>query len=197
MSGERPNVSELLCADNCCLVLIDLQERLLPVIRQGETVLAVCQFLRQAAAIFSVPTLLTEQYPKGLGPAVPALLDGAEDLPRMSKLRFSAAREVLQFLEEQNGVRSVPLTQVCLAGIETHVCVLQTALELRREGLQVFVAADGTGSRFETDLTQGLQRMSAAGVQVVAAESAAFEWCGTAEHPRFRELSQLVRHRGY
>lgn len=131
MSGERPNISELLCADNCCLVLIDLQERLLPVIRQGETVLAVCQFLRQAAAIFSVPTLLTEQYPKGLGPVVPALLDGAEDLPRMSKLRFSAAREVLQFLEEQNGVRSVPLTQVCLAGIETHVCVLQTALELR------------------------------------------------------------------
>jgi len=165
--------------------------------REGETVLSVCCFLRQAASIFSVPTLLTEQYPKGLGSVVPVLLEGTEDLPRLSKLRFSAAREILGFLKELNGIRRVPVTQVCLAGIETHVCVLQTALELRREGLQVFVAADGTGSRFESDRILGLQRMSAAGVQVMAAESAAFEWCGTAEHPRFRELSQLVRHRGY
>jgi hypothetical protein len=197
MSGERPNVSETVCAASSCLVLIDLQERLLPVIREGETVLSVCCFLRQAASIFSVPTLLTEQYPKGLGSVVPVLLEGTEDLPRLSKLRFSAAREILGFLKELNGIRRVPVTQVCLAGIEAHVCVLQTALELRREGLQVFVAADGTGSRFESDRILGLQRMSAAGVQVMAAESAAFEWCGTAEHPRFRELSQLVRHRGY
>jgi len=197
MSGERPKVSGTVCAASSCLVLIDLQERLLPVIREGETVLSVCRFLRQAAAIFAVPTLLTEQYPKGLGSVVPALLEGAEDLPRLSKMRFSAASEILGFLEEQNGARRVPVTQVCLAGIETHVCVLQTAVELLREGLQVFVAADGTGSRFESDRILGLQRMSAAGVQVMAAESAAFEWCGTAEHPRFRELSQLVRHRGY
>jgi len=177
--------------------LIDLQERLLPVIRQGEVVLAVSQFLRQVAAIFSVPTLLTEQYPKGLGPVVSELLEGAEDLPRMSKLRFSAAEEVRLFVEQQNLVRPLPITQVCLAGIETHVCVLQTALELSSLCFQVFVVADGTGSRFESDRALGLQRLLSAGVQVVAAESVGFEWCGTAEHPRFRELSQLVRHRGY
>ncbi|MFM7831342.1 MAG: isochorismatase family protein [Planctomycetaceae bacterium] len=187
----------MLCAESSCLVLIDLQERLLPVIRQGEVVLAVSQFLRQVAAIFSVPTLLTEQYPKGLGPVVSALLEGAEDLPRMSKLRFSAAEEVRLFVEQQNLVRPLPITQVCLAGIETHVCVLQTALELGSLGFQVFVVADGTGSRFESDRALGLQRLLSAGVQVVAAESVGFEWCGTAEHPRFRELSQLVRHRGY
>lgn len=197
MSGGRSQVSGMLCAESSCLVLIDLQERLLPVIRQGEVVLAVSQFLRQVAAIFSVPTLLTEQYPKGLGPVVSALLEGAEDLPRMSKLRFSAAEEVRLFVEQQNLVRRLPITQVCLAGIETHVCVLQTALELGSLGFQVFVVADGTGSRFESDRALGLQRLLSAGVQVVAAESVGFEWCGTAEHPRFRELSQLVRHRGY
>lgn len=197
MSGGRSQVSGMLCAESSCLVLIDLQERLLPVIRQGEVVLAVSQFLRQVAAIFSVPTLLTEQYPKGLGPVVSALLEGAEDLPRMSKLRFSAAEEVRLFVEQQNLVRPLPITQVCLAGIETHVCVLQTALELGSLGFQVFVVADGTGSRFESDRALGLQRLLFAGVQVVAAESVGFEWCGTAEHPRFRELSQLVRHRGY
>ena len=79
---------------------------------------------------------------------------------------------------------------------EAEAC-LQTALELLGSGLQVFTAADATGSRFEGDRQLGLQRMSAAGVQIAAAESLAFEWCGTAEHPRFRELSQLVRHRGY
>lgn len=197
MSGGRSQGSGMLCAESSCLVLIDLQERLLPVIRQGEVVLAVSQFLRQVAAIFSVPTLLTEQYPKGLGPVVSALLEGAEDLPRMSKLRFSAAEEVRLFVEQQNLVRPLPITQVCLAGIETHVCVLQTALELGSLGFQVFVVADGTGSRFESDRALGLQRLLSAGVQVVAAESVGFEWCGTAEHPRFRELSQLVRHRGY
>lgn len=197
MSGGRSQVSGMLCAESSCLVLIDLQERLLPVIRQGEVVLAVSQFLRQVAAIFSVPTLLTEQYPKGLGPVVSALLEGAEDLPRMSKLRFSAAEEVRLFVEQQNLVRPLPITQVCLAGIETHVCVLQTALELGSLGFQVFVVADGTGSRFESDRALGVQRLLSAGVQVVAAESVGFEWCGTAEHPRFRELSQLVRHRGY
>lgn len=197
MSGGRSQVSGMLCAESSCLVLIDLQERLLPVIRQGEVVLAVSQFLRQVAAIFSVPTLLTEQYPKGLGPVVSALLEGAEDLPRMSKLRFSAAEEVRLFVEQQNLVRPLPITQVCLAGIETHVCVLQTALELSSLGFQVFVVADGTGSRFESDRALGVQRLLSAGVQVVAAESVGFEWCGTAEHPRFRELSQLVRHRGY
>lgn len=115
----------------------------------------------------------------------------------MSKLRFSAAEEVRLFVEQQNLVRPLPITQVCLAGIETHVCVLQTALELGSLGFQVFVVADGTGSRFESDRALGLQRLLSAGVQVVAAESVGFEWCGTAEHPRFRELSQLVRHRGY
>ncbi len=197
MSGELSQFSGVLCAESSCLVLIDLQERLLPVIRQGEAVLAVNQFLRQAAAIFSVPVLLTEQYPKGLGPVVSGLLEGGEELPRMSKLRFSAAEEVRVFVDQQNLHRPTPITQICLAGIETHVCVLQTALELCSAGLLVYVAADGTGSRFESDRALGLQRLSAAGVQLVAAESVAFEWCRTAEHPRFRELSQLVRHRGY
>jgi nicotinamidase-related amidase len=184
-------------AADCCLVLIDLQERLMPVIRQGETVLAACQFLQQAAGIFSVPTLLTEQYPKGLGPVVPGLLESATEIPRVAKLRFSAAVEILQHVQRLNETRAEPIRQICLAGIETHVCVLQTALELLGSGLQVFTAADATGSRFEGDRQLGLQRMSAAGVQIAAAESLAFEWCGTAEHPRFRELSQLVRHRGY
>jgi len=197
MSSELSQFSGVLCAESSCLVLIDLQERLLPVIRQGEAVLAVSQFLRQAAAIFSVPVLLTEQYPKGLGPVVSGLLEGGEELPRMSKLRFSAAEEVRVFVDQQNLHRPTPITQICLAGIETHVCVLQTALELCSAGLRVYVAADGTGSRFESDRALGLQRLSAAGVQLVAAESVAFEWCRTAEHPRFRELSQLVRHRGY
>ena len=153
--------------------------------------------LFRSAGIFSVPTLLTEQYPKGLGPVVPGLLESATEIPRVAKLRFSAAVEILQHVQRLNEARAEPIRQICLAGVETHVCVLQTALELLGSGLQVFTAADATGSRFEGDRQLGLQRMSAAGVQIAAAESLAFEWCGTAEHPRFRELSQLVRHRGY
>ncbi len=173
------------------LVLIDLQEKLLPAILHSESVLRSCEFLLDAAALFAVPVLITEQYPQGLGPASIRLTSKRSDLDRPDKLAFSAADAVRQRIAaaEEN------ISAVVLCGIEAHICVLQTALELLQDGLDVFLVTDAVGCRRQHDHDIALARMQQAGVVAVTAESAAFEWCRTAEHERFRELSRLVRAR--
>jgi nicotinamidase-related amidase len=142
--------------------------------------------LVEGAKILGVPVQATEQYPKGLGPTVPEL---AGTLPaRLEKLSFSCAA----LPEVAGSFRAKGVQKVLLAGVETHVCVLQTALDLLHEGFQVYLAADATGSRHETDRDFGLRRLDKSGVILTTAEAALFEWTEKAGTPEFKQISRLI-----
>lgn len=177
----------LLNAANSQLVVIDVQERLLPVIQHQTSIASNIHFLMDAAAICQVPVVVTEQYPKGLGRTVEPLRNHTATVATIEKLRFSAADELLN--------TGLTATQVVLAGIESHICVQQTALELRHHGLHVLVAADCIGSRHAEDLLRAIDRMDRAGIVISTAEAIAFEWCERAGTDRFKMLSRLVRAR--
>lgn len=184
----------LLTAERSRLVVIDVQEKLLPAISDQDQLLKNIRFLLDAAEILSVRTILTEQYPKGLGATVDALSGHPVIATRLEKLRFSAADVLRESIGNENASALKPL-QIVLAGIETHVCVQQTALDLVAEGIMVFLASDATGSRHSADQLQSLRRMEAAGVIVTTVESIAFEWCEAAGTEQFKALSRLVKNR--
>ncbi len=177
----------LLISANSQLVVIDVQERLLPVIQHQTSIAANIRFLMDAAAMMEVPVVVTEQYPKGLGRTVELLRDHAATVATIEKLRFSSADELVN--------TGVTANQVVLAGIESHICVQQTALELRHRGMEVFVAADCIGSRHAEDSRRAIDRMDRAGIVISTAEAIAFEWCERAGTERFKTLSRLVRAR--
>lgn len=184
----KPDRSPLLSVPQSQLVVIDVQERLLPVIRDHLSVAASIRFLLDVAAILQVSAVVTEQYPKGLGPTVALLRNHPSTVATLEKLKFSAAAT----LQEHPRLGA---QQIVLAGIETHICVQQTALELCDKGFQVFVAADGVGSRHAIDHQWALHRMADAGVIITTAEAIAFEWCERAGTDSFKALSRLVRDR--
>ena len=145
---------------------------------------------RLTAAGSTLLVLATEQYPKGLGPTHPAI---AWRLPaeRPAKVEFSCAAVP----EVTAGLRGHGRGTVLLAGMETHVCVLQTALDLLDSGLTVFVAADAVAARSAADHELALRRMERAGAVLTTAEAAAFEWLGTAAVPQCKAVSALVQER--
>jgi nicotinamidase-related amidase len=169
------------------LCLIDLQERLMPVIAGGDEVVANAGRLLAAAEQLKVPVLITEQNPKGLGPTVPALArpDGA--VPVVAKMEFDACRATGVIDALPAGPHSV------VAGCEAHVCVLQTVLGLLDRSRQVYVAADAVGSRRPENRDAALRRMERAGAEIITTEMAIFEWLGTAEDPAFKSVIALVK----
>jgi nicotinamidase-related amidase len=174
---------KLVRAADSILVVIDVQERLPAVMPDRASVLRSAGILLEAASRLEIPVVVTEQYPKGLGLTVPEL---AANLPsgatRLEKTSFSAC-----------GALPVGRPQVVLAGMEAHVCVLQTALELAAAGREVFVVADAVCSRTPANYSNALSRMDAAGVIVTNTESVVFEWLRDAAHEHFRPLSKLIR----
>ena len=187
-------MSHSLLADaaNSVLAIVDIQERLAsamdPAARAAMAKNAA--ILLQSAARLSIPVVATEQYPKGLGPTVAEIAAVLpEATPRIEKLRFSCACEA-SFLDAlQRSGRS----QVILAGMEAHVCVLQSALELRAGGREVFVVADACCSRNPANHANAMQRLAAAGVIVSNTESVIFEWLRDAGHAQFKAISALLR----
>jgi len=165
------------------LVVIDVQEKLAAAMAAREQVERAIAILLEAAGLLNIPVFVSEQYPKGLGHTVSAL---STKLPataqRVEKTAFSACG-------------CLPLTrgQVVLAGMEAHVCVLQTAFELRAAGPEVFVVADAVCSRTETNSRNALDRMAAAGIVITNMESVLFEWLGDAANEHFRTISKLIR----
>lgn len=190
---------ELLEAGRSVLVVIDLQGKLMEVVHRPRVVIeATCRLMR-LAGMFDVPVLLTEQYPKGLGPTHPEVLAGFEALgtPKRSlaKTSFGCCGEPA-FLAAMDELRPRPgpgPRQVVVAGIEAHVCVMQTVLELLHRGDQVHVAWDAVSGRGEEYRRHALERMAAAGAVVTNHESVGFEWARDKNHPRFRELSNLLK----
>jgi nicotinamidase-related amidase len=187
MSTQR-----LCSADQGHLVIVDLQIRLLAAMAEAERAAMVknAEALLLAAQALEVPVIYTEQYPKGLGPTVPAIL---ERLPAMSR-RFE--KTVFSCCGADGFLRSLKAAgreQVVLIGQEAHVCVLQTAFDLLDEGFQVFVVEDALCSRAQSHKQNALARMREAGVVVTNLESVLFEWLRDAAHPEFKVISDLIR----
>lgn len=176
-------------ASDTGLLVIDVQEKLMAKIPAAEALVRNIAFLVDAAHLLNMPVLATEQYPKGLGPTVPEL---AQRLPeRPDKVAFSccAIPEVIEKF------RSTSRPKVVLAGIESHVCVQQTALDLLALDFRVYIAVDAVASRFQIDHDYALERLQRAGCILITSETAAFEWVGGADHPRFKNISALVQER--
>lgn len=171
------------------LLVVDVQEKLMPAIRDRDRLLANVVRLVRAAGLLGLTTFATEQYPRGLGPTVPELAGLIPDPTSKTTFHCCGAPGLVEGLSSR-GVR-----HVTLAGIEAHVCVAQTALELLRLGYAVQVPADAVGSRFAIDHEFALRRLERAGAVVTTTESALFEWTEDAGHPRFKEISALVKGR--
>ena len=187
-TDERiPRSPELMSRDDTALLVVDMQERLLPSIRQGAVVTWNVRRLIDGARILGLEVAATEQYPKGLGPTAAVLAQRLGEIP--SKLTFSCGECGGIFRRLAAGGR----LKVLVVGVETHVCVQQTVLDLLADGFRVYVAVDAVGSRFEGDYRTALRRMEAAGATLTTTEAALFEWCEVAGTPEFKQISQLVR----
>jgi nicotinamidase-related amidase len=174
------------------LVVVDLQARLAPAIDGIDGVKAAAARMIRAAAALDVPVAFTEQNPKGLGPTDPALLAAAPGAAVLGKTHFGALAEPAVAAHVE-ALRRAGRDQAVVLGTETHVCVLQTALQLLAVGWTVFVAEDGCGSRRPADRSAGLTRLRDAGAIASTAEMAIFEWLGRADTPEFRTLLPLIR----
>jgi len=190
---------ELLNRGDSRLVLIDMQERLLTVMEHAEAVVNRCGRLLQAANIFDVPVDATQQYSKGLGPTVEPLSQLLADLniTPTEKLRFSSASS-LDWAATSTETTNIATSdndrpKIVLAGSETHVCVLQTALDLLSEGFSVYIPVDAVTSRHNVDHKVALKRLRDSGATLTTSESVLFEWCETAASDQFKQISQLVR----
>ncbi len=181
---------ELMSAEDTGLLVVDVQERLVPAIAGHATVVWNVRRLIDGAKILGLPIVATEQYPQGLGPTVPELAQRLEEIP--AKLTFSAGGCPQAF----GPLRARGIRKVLVCGIEAHVCVQQTVLDLLADGWRVYVAVDAVGSRLEIDYQTALRRMDSSGATLTTVEAALFEWCQAAGTPQFKQISRLVREQG-
>jgi nicotinamidase-related amidase len=175
-----------LAAGRSVLLLVDLQQRLVPAIAEGAAVVANARRLAEAARLLDVPVLATEQNPAGLGRTVPEVAALASRT--LSKRYFDATRE-----EGFEGFLPPDRPEIVVAGCETHVCVMQTVLGLMGRGQAVRLVADAVGSRSPASRDAALARAQAHGAELVTTEMVVFEWLETSDHPRFREALKLVK----
>ena len=177
-------------ADDAFLLVVDMQERLQPLMHDDARLRRKAAALAEGCRLLEVPIVLTEQYPKGLGRTVPELRGAVEAAGgALEKTDFSCAADA--------GVRArldaLGRRTVLLAGVEAHVCVLQTALDLREAGWRVQVVEDAVGSRSPDDKAAGLARLRMSGVESSTVEMALFELMGGSRHPRFKDVQALVK----
>lgn len=184
-SGRSPL---LMNRDDSALIIIDVQEKLLPFIHEHNSLVFNIRRLIEGAKTLGVRIGATEQYPQGLGGTVDELASRlTEEIPE--KTMFSC-RECSELIDDlgSNGISKVLLT-----GIETHVCVGQTALDLMAAGFDVYICVDAIGSRNEIDHLTAIRRMEYAGATPTTTEAVLFEWCEKAGSPEFKAISRLVQ----
>lgn len=183
----QPRSPELMSRDDSVLLVVDVQEKLIRVISDQQRVVWNIRRLIDGAKTLGVPILATEQYPRGLGPTVAVLAERLGAIPE--KLLFSCRGCGALFETLAQGGRP----KILVVGVEAHVCVQQTVLDLLSAGFRVYVAADAVGSRYDVDYRFALQRMDSAGATLTTTEAALFEWCEVAGSPEFKQISALAR----
>ena len=181
--------SKLLKPEKTGLLIIDIQERILPVINNHLRVVDNTIKLIKGFKVLSLPIYFTEQYPKGLGPTTCSIADELGDLTPFDKMSFSCsgAGELFEDFNKKN------LSQIVVCGIEAHVCVQQTVLDLVENNFQVNIAADAVSSRKEMDYQTALERMRANGAEITTTESILFELLNVCGTPQFKEVSKIVK----
>lgn len=176
----------LLNKEDSLLLLVDVQEKLAPAVLDCEAFLARCEWLLKLARRVGVPLLVSEQYPQGLGSTLKQFHSYFNQQECIDKVAFSCMSEP-KYVER---LKQLHKKQLILIGIETHVCVLQTALEMRKGGYDVFVVVDAVSCRGEQNTKYGLKRMKQDGVHLLTSEMVFFEWLRKAGTPEFKELSK-------
>ena len=182
-----PRSPELMSRHDTALLVVDVQTRLLDAMAPPPTLVWNIRRLIDGAQVLGVPVAATEQYPRGTGANHPELAERLGEIP--AKLMFSC-RECGEIFERW---REQGIYKILVVGIETHVCVQQTVLDLLAAGFQVYVAVDAVGSRFAVDRDTALRRMESSGATLTTTEAALFEWCEVAGTPEFKTISALVR----
>ncbi|MBI5863979.1 MAG: hydrolase [Planctomycetes bacterium] len=178
-----------LSRSECQLVVVDIQERLLPHINQHECVVEQSVKMLQAAAVLDVPVLLSEQYRAKLGPTAKPIRDAISAATEIEKMAFSVCRDATA----GEAILKRGRSQVLLLGIETHVCVQQTALDLLARGMTPVVLADAVSSRRRLDREIAIERMRSAGAVITTVESAIFELLELSGTDLFRRILPIVR----
>ncbi len=175
---------------NSQLFIVDVQEKLLPKIDGKEQLLRNTVFLMDCASLLKIPVLATEQYPQGLGMTVPQISQKFSQ-KAFSKRSFGilSIPTIIEHLKENQR------ENIILVGIETHICILQTAFDLMESGFNVFIPCDAVSARNKSDSDIALLRLNSAGAILTSSESTIFEWLQTSEHPQFKAISKLVQDR--
>lgn len=176
-------------AEDCLFVQVDIQEKLFPHISNHEELEKNLVTLISGLKLHEIPMIVNEQYKKGIGETIPAVRELTDDYPHFEKTTFSCCGQ-------EDGMAAIKKSgkkNVILAGIETHVCVLQTALDLLEAGLQPILVTDCVNSRREKDKEMAIMRLVQAGVIPTTYESLLFELTVNAKNPVFKEISKLVK----
>ena len=179
----------LLSRTRSILMIIDVQERLAPSVAEPAAVIKNCAILMKAAAKLAVPMIVSQQYPRGLGLTVPELAALAAADSVFDKVHFSCAAD--PGIAER--IDALHRDQVVIGGIEAHICVMQTALQLGERGFRVSVVGDAVSSRRPADRDMAFHRLAQSGIDVSTTEMVMFEWLERAATPEFKELQALVK----
>ena len=175
------------------LIIIDVQEKLAPHVEGQDYVIANCSRLIRYAKRLGVPVTVTEHYPKGLGSTCAELGAAAgHDATILEKIAFSSLKDEA-IASRLRQLRAAGRDQITVAGMEAHVCVCQTVLDLLQDGFQTFVVADAVGSRSPDIRQLALDRMARAGAEIVSHEMIAFEWLGRGDLPEFKDLIGVIK----
>ena len=174
---------------NCCLVVVDVQGKLAQLMTDKDALFRNIQILIQGAKILEIPILWCQQVPEALGPTLPEIAGLLTGIEPVNKASFSCCGEE-KFNAELN---SLAREQVLLCGIETHVCIYQTAMDLMEGGLDVTILADAVSSRTARNREIALTRLAGEGAHVSSTEMALFELLKTAKHPQFKQIAKLVK----
>lgn len=180
---------KMLSRDRSALLVVDIQERLWPVMRDRQRLVDRVVILMKGCGLLKIPIFVTEQYPKGLGTTVAPVKEALGGLEPLVKMTFSCCG----LTELADNLKEKGIKQIVVVGIESHVCVLQTALDLLSLGFQVHVPRDAVTSRHEEDERTALQRMAREGVVITTVEMVLFELLRTAEAPEFKQVSRFIK----
>jgi len=186
-SARLPRSPELMSRDDSALLVVDVQDKLVPFIPNHQRLVWNIRRLLDGAKVLDVPATGTEQYPRGLGSTTEVLASRLGEIPE--KLTFSCGGCPQVF----DQFRDAGICKLLIDGIEAHVCVQQTVLDALADGFQVYLAVDACGARHEIDYQTALRRMESSGAILTTTEAALFEWCDVAGTSEFKQISALVR----
>ena len=174
---------------DCCLIVVDVQGKLAQLMYVKDDLFKNLRILIKAASILEMPIILSQQCPDALGPTIPEIAELLEGIEPVNKSAFSCLGEP-QF---EAKLHELSRKQVLLCGIEAHICIYQTAVDLIKDGCEVHVPADAVSSRTFENKHLALSRIQAEGAKITSAEMALFELLRTADHDKFREIARLVK----